>query len=340
MPPQSASISNISANENDTTLVDQLNALLSSLNIPITLLSPAELTPSLLIAILESVLGMRLPMIDRNRETKNSKASKIQNMKIFLGVLETDILKTDVGLSDVDPRRLADGEWEEVTYIAELLCWMAQQMNSKRSSKAQKVRHEDRKTVAIRSRCDTFSKPPRLSPKSQLDLDAESVFQTGSTITTGSSRPSGHLFSPFVKNMDQKSTTSLNSQNHPDKSTFNDDYSDDVSDVLSALPPFTKSYPPKSIHEIPSPSLLFSGNIQCPSDPPDNKDLNGYKSRNISSIGNSNSLRDFSPDHSRSSVRYTGYIEPVDEDFELASFELSKSISSNGSFFGGEKVFH
>ncbi|KAK0445801.1 hypothetical protein EV421DRAFT_2080179 [Armillaria borealis] len=49
-------------------------------------------------------------------------------MKIFLGVLETDILKNDdLGLSGVDPRKLAAGEYAEVTFVAEALCWVGQQ---------------------------------------------------------------------------------------------------------------------------------------------------------------------------------------------------------------------
>ncbi|PBK59735.1 hypothetical protein ARMSODRAFT_772329 [Armillaria solidipes] len=49
-------------------------------------------------------------------------------MKIFLGVLETDILKnSDIGLSGVDPRKLAAGEYAEVSLVAEALCWVGQQ---------------------------------------------------------------------------------------------------------------------------------------------------------------------------------------------------------------------
>jgi hypothetical protein len=109
----------------EPTLVSQLNALLTSLRIPIPLISPTDLTPRLLIAILESILGMRIPVIERQDD---SHLSKVQNMKIFLGVLETDILQVDVGLSLLDPRRLACGEREEVTFVAELLCWIGRRM--------------------------------------------------------------------------------------------------------------------------------------------------------------------------------------------------------------------
>lgn len=45
-------------------------------------------------------------------------------MKIVLGVLEDDVLGVDVGLEDVDPRRLAEGEADEVRYVGEVLCWL------------------------------------------------------------------------------------------------------------------------------------------------------------------------------------------------------------------------
>jgi hypothetical protein len=40
--------------------------------------------------------------------------------------LETDIIKMDVGLSDVDPRALARGEERETVFVGELLCWLGQ----------------------------------------------------------------------------------------------------------------------------------------------------------------------------------------------------------------------
>ncbi|KAG5634590.1 hypothetical protein H0H81_001449 [Sphagnurus paluster] len=107
------------------TLVKQLNALLSALQIPISLLSPTELTPSLLIAILESMLSTRIPQ-DNNVQTREIR--NLQNIKIFLGVLETDVLRMDVGLSSLDPRKLANGGLEECVYVGELLCWVGRQL--------------------------------------------------------------------------------------------------------------------------------------------------------------------------------------------------------------------
>lgn len=119
--------------EHISLLVDQLNDLLQILNInlSIPIESPMDLTPSLLIAILESLLGSRLPFDGSTVTSPQGKAEdmkKVQDMKIFLGVLEHDILGMDVGLSDVDPRRLAKGEWDEVVYVAEILCWIGLQL--------------------------------------------------------------------------------------------------------------------------------------------------------------------------------------------------------------------
>ncbi|KAF8076879.1 hypothetical protein FPV67DRAFT_436548 [Lyophyllum atratum] len=106
-------------------LVRQLNALLDALHIPIPLESPTELTPSLLIAILESLLSTRIPQ-DINPPTREN--ISLQNTKLFLGILETDVLKIDVGLSNIDPRRLAIGEQEECGYVGELLCWVGRRL--------------------------------------------------------------------------------------------------------------------------------------------------------------------------------------------------------------------
>lgn len=101
----------------------ELNDLLASLSLPITVSTPYDLTPSLLLAILESILRTRLPISDATRESRTG-AAKVEAMKVLLGVLEDDVLRTDIGLSDIDPRRLARGEWDEVVFVGETLCWL------------------------------------------------------------------------------------------------------------------------------------------------------------------------------------------------------------------------
>ncbi|KIM26562.1 hypothetical protein M408DRAFT_330519 [Serendipita vermifera MAFF 305830] len=118
---------NVHLNSDDEVdeLVGALNILLDNLDIPIELESPYDLTPSLLLAVLESTLQSRLPLSDKLRQA-HSPQSKVEAVKVFLGVLGNDILKLD--LSDIEPRRLARGEWEEVVYVGTLLVRVAKQV--------------------------------------------------------------------------------------------------------------------------------------------------------------------------------------------------------------------
>jgi len=99
-----------------------LNNLLTSLGIPISLASPLDLTPTLLLAILESTLESRLPLPPGVREA-HTPQTEVEAVKIFLGVLGNDVLGVD--LSQVDPRKLARGEWDECVYVGGLLVHVA-----------------------------------------------------------------------------------------------------------------------------------------------------------------------------------------------------------------------
>jgi hypothetical protein len=108
--------------ESTSTLVSSLNDLLASLDIPIGLTTPLDLTPTLLLAILESTLESRLPLPPSVREARTPQ-TKVEAIKIFLGVLANDVLGVD--LSQVDPRKLARGEWDECVYVGGLLVHVA-----------------------------------------------------------------------------------------------------------------------------------------------------------------------------------------------------------------------
>jgi len=108
--------------ESTSALVSSLNDLLTSLGIPISLASPLDLTPTLLLAILESTLESRLPLPPGVREA-HTPQTKVEAVKIFLGVLGNDVLGVD--LSQVDPRKLARGEWDECVYVGGLLVHVA-----------------------------------------------------------------------------------------------------------------------------------------------------------------------------------------------------------------------
>ena len=283
------------------TLMKQLNALLTSLHLPIPLTSPTDLTPRLLIAILESLMDMRLP-INYSNEPRHTHAEKVEAMKIFLGVLETDFLQIDAGLSDIDPRRLADGEWEEVFFIAQLLCWIGRRADLVSSSDLTPPEPQKQ----------------RLSPKSQLDLDAESLFQTGSTVS-GIGQLSERTFSPFLKESGGDSVTTAND-------TFEDQHGGSTSDT-DAHNSFTN--PPRCIHQITSPSLLFSVDSQIQSSSPTlSPDHNWSFCDCHPSIAKALPIEHDHPDaESQKPIHTTRFIQPVDEEAELASFENSRLIS-------------
>ncbi|CAA7259395.1 unnamed protein product [Cyclocybe aegerita] len=383
-----------------STLVEQLNTLLTSLNVPIPLISPTDLTPSLLIAILESILGMRIPLIERSgspspelnhartphASTSNSisaststpgstsRTAKVQNMKVFLGVLETDIIKRDVGLSELDPRRLADGEWDEVLFVAELLCWIGRRMGyipKTRGRNGEHSRMDESAYIPRRRQADSAATPraePRtpspthrrapqrrppvpLSPKSQLDLDAESLFHpsssatgtipysttttTTTTTTNGRHSWSQPTLSPFLRpSSREESITSIHDPNgsHLDDNhnpTNNYDTEDDeilssVSDVLGNLSPFKQLNDERCTPSL-NPNCILNRN------PSHTRYLSRKNSVPESFVPLEDSFRLSANQSPNTSVRFTGYIEPVDEDEEVASFELSRSISSTAS---------
>ncbi|OJA18192.1 hypothetical protein AZE42_07264 [Rhizopogon vesiculosus] len=85
------------------------------------------MTPSLLLAVLESILQSRFPIPASIHASRSSLAKVQAFMKIFLGgVLECDVLPSDkdVGLADLDLRRIAEGlgGWGETLFVGELLC--------------------------------------------------------------------------------------------------------------------------------------------------------------------------------------------------------------------------
>lgn len=107
-------------------LVDNINELLKQLCLPLVIDTPYDLTPSLLLAILESILRSRLP-IPPDIRSSNEQGAKIGTMKILLGILEDDILEQDIGLSEIDPRNLAAGNLDEVVFVGQVLCQLGQE---------------------------------------------------------------------------------------------------------------------------------------------------------------------------------------------------------------------
>lgn len=270
-------------------LIIRLNQLLSSLHLPIPLEYPTDLTPSLLLAILESLLGTRLPLSPTLRHTASlsksadSFTAKLQCMKIFLGVLESDVLQKDVGLSRIDPRRLATGEWDETVFVGELLCWIGDVVHPQQSGIRQG--HLD-------------------------DLQASGEETDGhrtaspSTLTTVTRHTNLSM---------AESNTSIND------TAFSESYAHSDSVVSIALPQATSSprVSPfaRCIHEVQSPSFILSPSSPFHRSVPGAEDMTSDQSLTPVQVP----------------VRHDGYIEPVDQDWEIASFESSYSISRNQS---------
>ncbi|KAK0221433.1 hypothetical protein IW262DRAFT_1373784 [Armillaria fumosa] len=231
-------------------LVSQLNELFTALRIPIPIRSPTDLTPSLILAILECFLSSRLPLSPSSRHAAVSKCparptasealnASVKCMKIFLGILETDIIKNDdLGPSGVDPRKLAAGEYAEVTLVAEALCWVGRQAG------------------LVRAERDAHS-PSTMTATTRTS----SLLQTGASVA--------------------ESNTSISN--------------------MTATPELSPRTPPRCIHEVPSPLAL--------SLPLFNEEDAWETSRRIP-------------------VRYAGTIGPVDEDWEVESFESSRTRCS------------
>ena len=331
-------------------LTSQLNDLLQAIHIPILLLSPTDLTPSLLIAILEAFLGTKISL-----NTNEKRPSQIQNMKIFLGVLETDILQRDLGLSNVDPRRLAEGQWDEVVFVGELLCWVARRIglldvNPKVDGTPRAPHAEAPPTSSTggsnkrKRRRRGVSEPYPPHP----ELDTESVFYCGSSTTTMTTKHTQQTLSSFElgeSRMESDTTVDYNNNNNGEEDLS--DPSTPSSSSFNFLP--APSTPPRCIHEIPSPSLLLSadldtnGSFPFPLTPP--KPSNGTE-RSFCSCPPSLAKHlpiehDHHPPSSSSaspSVRMDGYIQQVDEDLEVESFERSRGTISLDTSTGSLKT--
>ncbi|KAI0059644.1 hypothetical protein BV25DRAFT_1840263 [Artomyces pyxidatus] len=297
-----------SASELANPLVVSLNTLLLSLGLPFTLETPLDLTPSLLLAVVESLLKSRLPISQSIRESR-SDAAKVQAMKIFLGVLEADVVGRDVGLSDIDPRRLAAGEWEETVFVAELLCWLGKQMG------------------LLLADDGSISQPPERVARGHGD---------GSAHADGD-RNLPRMLSPSTRSTvtnSMASALSIDGEGGKDTDTTVHSVASDIADTPRASLAYDHEHRhlPRCIHEIEDPSFL------APEHDSDDADCVGADDASESFFASEPSycecaeveLESVQPTIRRSgnSVRYDGYIEEVDADVELQAFEARRVVES------------
>ena len=284
-----------------------LNALLKGLNLPFILESPLDLTPWMLLAILECILESRLPLSKEIRESRGD-LDKVQAMKIFLGVLETDVIKMDVGLSDVDPRALARGEERETVFIGELLCWLGQKsgillLGFKEGNIARLTKEEVRVAEASAGEIDEDD-----------DDEDEDVFGKArdNTISSTSSHHQVRTATPSARSSLTDSVhTALSMVNasHPetDTSVMTMSFSDDrtvtppaTPRVFSRQPSPNPTHPsPRFIHPVEIPETRISG-------------------------GNDISYCDCSLKQ-EISIQHTGWIQTVDHEEEVRNFLASHS---------------
>lgn len=308
----SSSSAELASFELSSPLTDTLNDLLDRLRLPFVLDTPLDLTPSLLLAILESLLQSRLPLSSSIRESR-SDAAKIQAMKIFLGVLETDVVNEDIGLSDIDPRRLAAGEWEEVVFIAKLLCWLGKQ------------------TGLLPSKHNSSARLPR-GPLSAADGSAESRGSIASPSTRSTTTNSINSALSFDGEY-QESDTTLESM-HSDVTEIRLLGDEGLSNRM------VPRHLPRCIHEIEDPSFLA---------PTDEEDI--LRAEHESLSRDTDDVVDTYHDCSReegphtpfypkdrpsSVVRYGGFIQEVDAGRELRTFEARKKTKLLHAYSGPE----
>ncbi len=302
-------------------LVQILNELLNELYIPITLETPFDLTPSLLLAILESIIRERLPIPKSTRDARDL-PSKVQMMKIFLGVLEGDVLGEDIGLSDIDPRRLATGEWDEVVFVGEVLCWLG------------KIRHIIPDIDITRPAQKFIKGEGSLASLKQSNWYSEDSFdrelrrraRSPSTHSTVTTRNSMNTTLSMMRSAPAagSDTTVLSVAPEESFSLSDLDLFENTSKIgqfrTSTPPPTsppTRTRTPRCIHEVEDPSFvhdcLAALDLTCNESqaPEDTVHLYRYEPTPL-------------PRSAAHSVRHTGWIEPVDDDEEVRSFEAMR----------------
>ncbi|KAK7677723.1 hypothetical protein QCA50_019275 [Cerrena zonata] len=377
-------------------LVNSLNNLLENLHLPIYVESPLDLTPSLLLAILECILRARLPISASIRESKDL-INKVQAMKIFLGVLESDVIQEAVGLSDVDPRKLAVGEWDEVVFVGELLCWLGKKSGllpigdpQEEGEEGEEGWEESRDIYEVAEEEDddnmflvkeTREPEPRASSSKSRSSYAHNPRTASplSTRSTGTARTS----SAYTPSAYADSDTTLHSHTHHHPRTYSEShthtrarsqprtYSPPLSDIDIFNSTMREQGDYRTSSPGPGPSTSArrrhsSGPPEPPESPLEEETLDDFELPSFNPIGHSTFQAEFDDSYSeqppprsqsRASrpssssrpqtrfanhdpyeheddiqprskmkvpIRYDGYINQVDDEEELRSFEASR----------------
>jgi hypothetical protein len=115
--------------------------------------------------------------------------SKVESIKVFLGVLGNDVLHRD--LSSIDPRRLARGELKEVAYVGGLLVQVAKQ-NGMLSHAGEEVIDVDPESSYSDSVIDDFNRL-RVGDYNKDDGQDDEEYEPSFDTSAGTSSYSGDL---------------------------------------------------------------------------------------------------------------------------------------------------
>ncbi|KAG2094212.1 uncharacterized protein F5147DRAFT_719807 [Suillus discolor] len=289
------------------TLVPTLNALLAGLSLPFVLSSPTDLAPSLLLAILESVLESRLPIPSSIRASRSSLA-KVEAMKVFLGVLECDVLPADedIGLADLDPRRLADGCWEETVFVGELLCWLGR----KRGIVEELVGDDSEGEIDL-----TTSTLLRPEPSYNMELSHITDIPRHPRVASPSTRSTA--------TMSAQTDLSMHNASHTESDTSMAD--SELSDRTETQPLHDSGiyHQPHCIHEVDDPSYFLERDVSYASNIDDSMDgLDPDCSTQSTSSGEQ------PPTPTPQPIRLKGWIGVVDSELEMKAFAANKCNTS------------
>ncbi|KAI0789710.1 hypothetical protein C8Q75DRAFT_891800 [Abortiporus biennis] len=328
-------------------LVESLNDLLANLHLPLSVDTPLDLTPSLLIGILESILCSRLPISQDIRVSKDA-LSKVQAMKVFIGVLENDIIGEDVGLGEVDPRKLAEGEWDEVVFVGELLVWLGKKFGFLPITPPTPTPNQTEQTdplpdlsfgedtEVLPTEVDTFMRNNAPSPSTHSTLTTRNSMNTTLSLSRNAPPPSTNTTisippqSPPLSDLDLFGRASPIRTRRPIHDPAFSDAPIASGSTSSRGSSNRGRRTPRCIHEVGEPSF---SNLQGHSTSIDLSigDLNhsdAEEEKCCICSKHSESATSKSGSTRSTPVRYDGWISQVDDDMEIKAFEARRSARS------------
>lgn len=239
-----------------------------------------------------------------------TRASRIEAMKVFLGVLEDDVLGVDVGLEELDPRRLADGEEEEVVYVGEVLCWLGKKMHyiTKEGLPA-------RTTSLHRRDLLPLAGPERPSSPSTLSTSLKSSLSLHDSVAESQTTIAQDSFDDGTPINDEYERASIPSYHHTDDMTDSFDYTASQSRIYD-VEDFPASPQKRRAERLPTSDFEPTFEEDEP----------------LASESEGESFCDCPQDLSmcstvHPSIRTDGYISKVHVDSEIRSFEAWREAS-------------